>query len=265
MLTGRRLFDGDTVSDVLAAVLTREPDWSGLPRATPTPVVRLLRRCLERDPRRRLQAIGEARLVLEDPGREAADSGVTLRAHPRARFAAAAGLLLFAAGWLLRPSPEVDDPIVRKVDLALGDLEASLGRAPALSPDGTRMAYVAAGKLRVRRLESLDSVEIPDANDVLYPSWSPDSRQLAYVQQGRAWKVSTEGGQPTELGPLPPDLAGSGGSAWTSGGRVVFAGSDTVGLWEIPAAGGAGRESEKLARDLKADFHEIAALPEGRG
>ena len=68
MLTGRRLFDGETVSDTLAAVLTKDMDWSPVPATTPAPVRQLLRRCLDRDPTRRLRDIGEARVLLGDPG-----------------------------------------------------------------------------------------------------------------------------------------------------------------------------------------------------
>ena len=155
---------------------------------------------------------------------------------------------------------------MRKVDLAISDLDANSGRAPVISPDGSRVAFVAGGRLRVRRLDSLDVTELPDSDDVAYPSWSPDSRQLAYIRRGRAWKVSTEGGAPTELGPVPLDIAGSAGSVWMSDGQVVFAGSDTIGLWTVPAAGGgSGREMLALDRSDETDFHEIATLPDNRG
>ena len=134
-----------------------------------------------------------------------------------------------------------------------------------ISPDGSRVAFVAGGRLRVRRLDSLDATELPDTDEAGYVSWAPDSRQLAYVRRGRAWKVSTEGGPPTELGSVPADLVGSAGSVWTSDDQVVFAGSDTVGLWTLSAAGGSGREILKIDRAAEADFHEIGALPDGRG
>jgi len=124
---------------------------------------------------------------------------------------------------------------------------------------------VAGGRLHVRRLDSLDATELPDSDDIAYPSWSPDSRSLAYVRRGRAWKISVDGGPPTELGAVPADLVGSAGSAWTSDGQVVFAGSDTVGLWTLSAAGGSGRELFAIDRTAEADFHEVAALPNGRG
>ncbi len=134
-----------------------------------------------------------------------------------------------------------------------------------ISPDGSRVAFVAGGRLQVRRLDSIEASELADADGVAYMTWSPDSRNLAYVRHGRAWKVSTEGGQPTELGPVPADLAGSAGSVWTTDGHVVFAGSDTIGLWALSADGGSAREIVKIDRSAEADFHEIAELPEDKG
>jgi serine/threonine-protein kinase len=267
MLTGSFAFHGDTISDTVAAVLTRELKWQAIPRATPESVRGLLRRCLDRDPRRRLQAIGEARVVLENPGDPGRPVEPARGRGPGWRtLAVAVGAVLFAAGWLARLSPGTTRDVVRKVDLAVSDLDANSGRAPVISPDGSRVAFVAGGRLRVRRLDSLDTTELPDNDEVAYASWSPDSRHLAYVRRGRAWKVSTEGGPPTELGPVPGDLAGSAASVWTSDGQVVFAGSDTIGLWTVPAAGGgSGREMFGLDRSAETDFHEIAALPDNRG
>jgi serine/threonine protein kinase len=270
MLTGASPFHGDTVSDSVAAVLTRDLQWTAISHGTPDAVRALLRRCLERDPRRRLQAIGEARVVLENP---AAASAVTVPdAAPTRRFGwrvvaatAALAMSLFAAGWLARPSPRAERAPIRKVDLAIANLDANSGRPPIISPDGSRLAYVAGGRLHLRRLDSLDATELPDSDEIAYPSWSPDSRSLAYVRRGRAWKISVDGGPPTELGAVPADLVGSAGSVWTSDGQVVFAGSDTIGLWTLPAAGGSGRELFAIDRNAEADFHEIAALPNGRG
>jgi serine/threonine-protein kinase len=267
MLTGRPLFGGETLSDIMAAVLTQEPDWSALPAGTPASVRRLLRRALERDPRRRLQAIGEARLVLEDPG-SATDFGGTPDGRSRYRTVVAAvagGLALFVAGWLVRPAPPRGDQPVRKLDLFTGHLDAALGQMPVISPDGGRVAFVAEGRLRVRDLERFEALELPGVDEVLYPSWSPDGTHLVYARRGRAWKVPSDGGGPTELGAVPDDLIGSGGSTWTRDGRIVFAGSDTVGLWEIPAGGGEGQEVHALDRAHETDFHELGLLPEDRG
>jgi serine/threonine-protein kinase len=108
MLTGTQVFRGDTISDTLAAVLTRQLDWHALPSATPEPVRQLVRRCLERDVRKRLQSIGEARIVLEDPAALRSDVPAARPTRPRTLQLAAAvagAVALFAAGWLLRPAP----------------------------------------------------------------------------------------------------------------------------------------------------------------
>ena len=207
-------------------------------------------------------------MVLEDPGALNTPSSrrrplVALAGHcwPAA---AAAGAALFVGGWLAKPAPRTHSAEVRKVNLAIGDLDANLGRQPPpISPDGSRVAFVAGGRLRVRRLDSLDATELADGDDVGYMSWSPDSRHLAYVRRGRAWKVSTGGGQPTALGPVPGDLVGSAGSVWTSDGQVVFAGSDTVGLWTVSADGGSARELLAVDRSAEADFHEIGRAAAG--
>src|SRR5580765_2324557 len=167
MLTGRLAFHGDTISDTVAAVLTRESDWRAVPQATPESVRGLLRRCLDRDPRRRLQAIGEARVLLEIPVAAGSPVEPVRGRGPGWRTLAAAvvGAVLFAAGWLARSSPGATREAVRKVDLAVNDLEANSGRAPVISPDGSRVAFVAGGRLRVRRLDSLDTNELPDSDD----------------------------------------------------------------------------------------------------
>jgi hypothetical protein len=271
MLSGRLLFPGETLSDTVAAVLTRDPDWTALPETTPVRVRQLLRRCLERDPRRRLQAIGEARVVLEDPGPAAdivpthAASGTTHRPWLIGAAALGGAIALFAAGWTLRPATSPLDEPVRKLDLALAGLEVAQGRVPTIAPDGSRVAYLSGGRLQLRRLDHLDPVDLPSGDEVTYPAWSPDSRQVAFARRGRAWKISTEGGTPTELGEVPVDLVGSGGAVWTDDGQIVFAGSDTVGLWAIPAGGGSGRDLLPLDRAAESDFHELSTLPDGRG
>ena len=271
MLTGRRLFDGETVSDVLAAVLTRQPEWTALPPGTPPTVKRLLERCLERDVKLRLRDIGEARIALSGAaaGAEATGAPAVTRVGPRTWLAAGAGvaaaLLLVAAYERLRPEAAVELP-VRKLELAIeGFTYSAFGRVPAIALDGRRILYTAAGRLWVRELSELTARELPQAEGALYASWSPDGRHVAYVQRGRLWNVPLDGGQPSELGEAPADLAGSGGTAWSEDGLIVVAGSDRVGLFAIPAKGGQGRDIAPLDRSKEADYHEVSALPGGRG
>ncbi len=267
MLTASRMFEGETVTDVLANVLKQPPDWNALPTGTPAPVRHLLHRCLDRDLRRRLQAIGEARVVLEDPSpQERAIDEAPARASRRLLAPAlAGGLALLAAGWLLRPAPTVVQPPVRFVDVAAAGLDTVLGRMPTISPEGSRVAYSVGGSLWVRSLGEPEASELPGALDARYSTWSPDGRALAFTRGGRAWRISADGGEATDLGPVPVDLVGSGGGAWTADGRIVFAGSDTVGLWAVPARGGEGSQILALDRSAESDFHEISALPDARG
>src|SRR5262245_14805468 len=161
MLTGRRLFDGETVSDVLAAVLTRQPEWTALPPATPARVRRLLERCLERDPKLRLRDIGEARIALASAGTFAdavaapAPASIGARAWLAAAAGIAAAIVLVAGYERFRPTAAAELP-VRKLDLAAdGLLYSAFGRSPVIAPDGQRVVYSTSDRLWVRELAEL--------------------------------------------------------------------------------------------------------------
>ena len=177
----------------------------------------------------------------------------------------AAGLALVAlySAWKPAASPEAP---VRKLDLAITAFEfSSFGRMPALSPDGRRLLYHASDRLWIRDLAEFEARELPDTQGATYPCWSPDGRQVAYVQRSRLWTAGVDGGAPSEVGAVPPDLVGSGGTAWSDDGQIVAAGSDTIGLLSIPAKGGEAKELLKLDPARESDFHEVSALPGGRG
>ncbi|CAN5855601.1 hypothetical protein BH24ACI5_BH24ACI5_14170 [soil metagenome] len=268
MLAGARAFPGETISDTLAAILTTEPDWKALPPDTPPPVSALIRRCLDRDPRQRLQSIGEARIILS--GRPPA---TTLESQGAARHGispllvavialASVGLTGAAATWLLR---DRSVPVVRKYDLALDGAHTRLDRVPVLSPDGARMLYVADGKLWTRSLSEYASREVGGSAGATYPFWSPDGQQLAFVRGARLWRASVDGGEPQLVGAVPPDMTGSGAGVWTAAGNFVVVGSDATGITEISGQDGSSREILALDRTLESDFHEISELPGGRG
>jgi len=244
MLTGRRLFAGATPSDVIASVMKDSPDWSRLPATTPAGVRRLLRRCLEREPRNRLHAMADARLDLTEdpePPRAATDSG--RRATPWI-VAILAGALAISVWAPWRRGPLPPRPLRMEARLspgvALGTDALAQGTALALSPDGDRIAFVgrdADGPPRIytRRVDALRASPLPGTEGAHTPFFSPDGGWVAFFAGGSLRKVSVNGGAPLELCDAPWGLGGS----WGPDGTIVFtpSGYPNVGLWRVSAAG----------------------------
>jgi serine/threonine protein kinase/Tol biopolymer transport system component len=268
MLAGVRPFPGETVSDTLAAVLTAAPDWSRLPADTPRSVRTLLARCLEKDPRQRLQAIGEARIALTAPAAQV--ERIATRPSRRLMAAVAAGALIVgafagAAAMLLRNETPARSGSSRKFDLMLDGLQINIDSAPSISPNGDRMLYRASGRLFVRALSEFAPKPLPGTDGATYFFWSPDGRQVAFVRDSKIWRIGVDSGEPTQLGAVPRDLQGTGGGVWTASGDLVIAGSDGVGLFAVPLSGAGGREILPLDRTQETDFHDVSELPGGRG
>jgi Tol biopolymer transport system component len=243
MLTGRKLFDAPTVSDSLAAVLRAELDWSALPAGLPSNIRTLLRRCLERDPKRRLRDIGDARLELDaEPSAAAAAE----TAEPLKRLSwipwGIAALLLGTSIWLalspIRTAPR--QPTVQSFILPPEKVAfyPTLGISGgfALSPDGLTLAFVGSqdGKsmLWVRRLDSMAARPLPGTENAYHPFWSPDSRSIAFFADPKLKRVDMAGGPAQVI----CDATGSRGGTWNSEGTIVFA--LTGGLFHVPAVGG---------------------------
>ncbi|HET9327479.1 MAG TPA: protein kinase [Candidatus Eisenbacteria bacterium] len=271
LLTGRRAFEGETISDTLAAVLRAEPDLSLLPADLPRSVRVMLERCLEKNPHRRLRDIGEALLVLEDvqTGRVTetptpAPSPVP-RTEARHRWIWAGSLVLVAVlaamgGWLWRPV--VPPSAHRKFTLMLEHPRGELTN-PAISPDGRRLAFVVDRKLWVRDLDQISSRVLADGLDSDFrPAWSPDGASIAIGNNAGLAKVSVASGSVTPLCPIG-DFSGGSGADWLPDGRVVFAkGIDH--LYVVSASG--GTPSMFVQKDtLDADLHHPHVLPGGRG
>jgi eukaryotic-like serine/threonine-protein kinase len=189
LLSGRRAFDGRTPSDAMAAVLDREPDWSRLPSATPAAIVRLIQRCLQKDPSQRLRDFGDIRLLLDDAMNVAASvPAVQGRTRVTWLWVSAALAVLAAATavavwlWITRPPP---DEIVRLSISTPGVVTPQL--SATLSPDGSQVAFVstdAGGKamLWLRRLSSLDARPLPGTERAAHPFWSPVGARWASSQ-----------------------------------------------------------------------------------
>jgi serine/threonine-protein kinase len=239
MLTGRQLFVGDTVTDVIAAVVTRDPDWATLPPATPPALRALLQRSLRKDPRTRLRDIGEARIAIEElmsgggdkRAVESSRAQVTrVRTWSIAATTAAVTALVVGAA-VYRASQRVDPPppLVR----ATWPIPGLLNEAISV----TKLAFVEGGpesgsQLFVRDLATADTAPLPGVFNALAPFFSPDGEWIAYFSRGSLLKVPVGGGPPTQLCAINRQAGGD----W-SGDRIVFADRDR-GLFVVSADGG---------------------------
>jgi serine/threonine protein kinase len=281
MLTGNKLFEGETVSHVLASVLKDEVDLDELPEDTPVRLRDLVRRCLQKKPRQRLQAIGEARIVLEQPMDEGPlpelSTGVSPSSAPEApgwrRWLPWAAALVIAvalagAAWLLlSQTPQVIAATVAPpegTDIHLNP--ASPGPA-AMSPDGLSIACSARDAdgevlLYVRRIDAPQAQAFSDTQNAAYPFWSPDSRWIGYFNRadGTMKKIDTRGGPPITLCRAPN---GKGGT-WNEGGVIVFAPDANGPLMRVASAGGEPAQLTEVDVDRHNSNRHPRFLPDGR-
>ncbi len=244
MLSGQRLFDGETVSHTMAAVLTKDLDF----RQAPPKVRRLLARCLEKDPRRRLRDIGDAMPLLEDQPEDAAAHATAPPArHPLIWIAAAAICFLAAAGLAFvhfRETPP--QPQVARFQVPLPDKTS----APLfeLSPDGRTLAFstTEGGRRRIwlRPIDSLAAQVLPGTDDATYVFWSPDSTFLGFFVPGKLKKIALAGGPPQTL----CDAADGRGGTWNSDGVIVFTPGPGAALARVSATGGTPVAVTKLSK-----------------
>jgi eukaryotic-like serine/threonine-protein kinase len=253
MLAGRRPFDGEDVTEVLASVVRAEPAWAMLPSGVPPPLVRFLRRCLEKDRRLRLRDIGDARLDLaEDAAAPAPGPAPTPQNSTRERLAWLAAVVVMttiaAGAWLLRPSLPHPGPITRfSIVLPQGQRFTGALRHVAVSPDGGMIVYAATGGLYRRALNDPEPHLIQGTNEnATHPEFSPDGRSIAYIAldpTGQTYlvkRVPTAGGTPVKIldlgamrdpggwNPLDTSLR------WTDD-QIIGTGSS--GIWSVPASG----------------------------
>ena len=236
MLTGKPLFTGETISDILAGVLRAEPDWSALPTDTPKAVRRLLGRCLERDRKKRLRDIGDARLELDEAPEAFHVAGPGRRRSP-VPWVVAAALAGGLIGWAwsrLRPAPaEPARPTSRWTAVlpvsAVSDVE--------LSRDGTRMVYAGppegAESLTLRMLDRQEGKALIGTAGAVGPTFSPDGKWILYYEGEGLKKIPVTGGPPT----LVCKAGNQRGRTWGDDDTIVF-GTIDGGLMRVSAAGG---------------------------
>ncbi len=274
MLTGKQLFHGETTSDTLAAVLKTDPDWNALPRATPPRVRALLARCLERNSRRRLRDIGEARVLLEDviagtgteepAGPPAAAKGGGIGAAALLAGGLVAGIVVAVLFARITARPPAEAPM-RRFIVATGDEQGQTPSDPAVSRDGRMIAFVRNDKLWVQALDEFEPRERPALPGVRRPFWSPDGRWVGFIAGTRVMKTSVEGGEPQTICDARGSFTGGSGAGWTDRGTIVCSRGETDGVLEASELGGDPRTIVLPDSGSESDLHEPSALPGGRG
>ena len=263
MLAGRRPFSGDTSTDILAGIIRSGVEWNLLPGDTPRSLRRLLQRCLEKDQRRRLQDIADARFDLEE---SAGDEPQSSAAPARSRFWwagwAVAAALAVAGLALFFITDRTQGPPLRKMELIVDGFSPDIFNVPVLSPDGRRVAYHAAGHLWIRELDQLTAHQVPDGDDSRAYFWSPDSAQLAFGESKKLWKVSTQGGQRALICDVP-DTGELLSGAWGSTGNIALS-VWRRSVYEVPATGGIAKLLMPVNPKEEVDFHNLSYLPDGR-
>jgi Tol biopolymer transport system component len=249
MLVGKQLYSGETIPETLASVMKEAPALEKLPSNTPPAIRDLLRRCLEKTVRRRVQHIGEVRIVLED-----VLSGVALgpaepvavprKSRERLVWAAAAAVLAlttiaFAVGFVRRaPTPLQQTRLSAEIG-ADASLYTLYGPAAILSPDGTRLALLASGadqkrRIYVRALDQLHATALSGTENAGDPFFSPDGQWIGFFADGKLKKISVQGGAAVTLCDAISDRGGS----WGDDGMIVFEPTNLAALSKVSSAGG---------------------------
>jgi Tol biopolymer transport system component len=238
-LTGKRVFEGETVTETLAAVLTRDPELEKVP-AKMHP---LLYRCLEKDPRKRLRDIGDAYPLLEGAPEAVPAKRPWLAWSVAAVLAIVAAIALWSLWHAAQPSAQ---PLVRlDVDLGPGvSLGSQYGTDVIISPDGNRLVFVSNSRLFTRHFDQPRAVELAGTEGAFEPFFSPDSQRVAFFAGGKLKSLSVEGGAVIAL----CDARGPLGGSWGQDGNIIAALASGRALSQIPSAGGTPTPVTELAQ-----------------
>jgi serine/threonine-protein kinase len=267
MLTGEPLFTGDSAAEIMASAIKDEPKLDRLPRSTTPTVRRLIERCLIKDPRQRLRDIGEARIALQNAGREpeAAASAAPSGKWPWIAAGAMAAIAAVALWAPWRAQKPVDRPLMR-LDVDLGADVSLQGVSPGgssvvISPDGTRLAYIsgAPNKLFIRRLDQPQGIAIPGTEGATKPFFSADGQWIGFDGGRKLEKVSVDGGTVVPFG----DGGTFGGASWAADGNIYISFATTKGVLRFPPGGGQPDTIAALGLG-ETDFDQPQVLPGGK-
>jgi eukaryotic-like serine/threonine-protein kinase len=275
MLTGRRAFDGDDVSDTIASVLKSEPDWSIVPADVPPAVVSLMKGCLVKDRRQRVSDMSTAKFVLTELGSLGTGGSPvasTSVGTGRSRWAQlvtiviaalSAGALVGAVMWFSRPAPRAVN-VARFSLIPEGPFTSTVQQLLAVSPDGTKIAYNAGGRLRVRALADLESRALTDGDTIaLNPAFSPDGASIAFttvLENGPALRqIPVSGGTIATVATFP-GVTNLSGISWSREGILLGAGG--AGILRISPDGGTPERIIAVGADEVA--HRPQMLPDGQ-
>jgi serine/threonine-protein kinase len=272
MLTGARPFGGETVGETMAAIIKDPPAWNLLPDDLSPSLRMLLERTLQKDPRQRMRDIGEARLALDQIASSHAPVALLPPAPKRVRrealpWAVAAVSTVAAIAMALRAT-NVASPGLPPLTYTISTSPEPLERTalPVIAPDGRHLAFVRNGALWVRALDKLEARQLTGTDGAQHPFWSPDSRQVAYLQANAVWRVGIEGAPPVRVaGYRFPISARTPGGVWLADDTLTFApAAGGTGLFSVPAAGGEFSTSLAPETKVEGDFHRPSLLPDGR-
>jgi serine/threonine protein kinase/Tol biopolymer transport system component len=275
MLTGRRPFDGEDMTDVLGAVVRLEPAWEALPSDLPAPVRTLLRQCLVKDRRRRVGDIAAVLFVLDHQASPATTAPVAPRSNRIAWLVAALSIITLIATAVVslrifRSGTLASDPVQFTIappekTVFGGPASGGTGRAAqlAISPDGRNIVFVAgaqsAFQIWLRPLASAEARPIQGTEGGAFPFWSPDSQFVAFFAGGKLKKVAIAGGPPLEL----TDASSGRGGSWNRDNVIVFDRALGTGLFRVSGGGGVPTAVTALA-DGETAHRWPYFLPDGR-
>ncbi|MEE9569669.1 MAG: protein kinase, partial [Candidatus Binatia bacterium] len=278
VLTGRQAFEGETISDTIAAILKGEPDWEALPEGTPWSIRTLLRRCLQKDPHYRMRDIADVRIEIEEAISTPLEaSAMPSEAHTvRSPWRLAipwvvAGLMAVVAVFALRSLWRENTPRSGTVTRFVIDYppRQTLGQVPVFSPDGRYLAFAGYDRLYLQRLDDFEAKLVPGTEGaiswfseaVLSPFFSPNSEMIGFIARGSLHKVLVTGGAPVVVCGVPPIVAGA---SWGPDNTIVI-GQPAASLMRVSAEGGTLEEFTRLQSEKGERSHRTPhILPDGR-